>query len=240
MSNRNLVDFGGLPPFKYLQVPLLDDDATSQTILVFPRQHICTYNGFVKWSDASPIVRKVEQESRWLTREEAEQLDDWVQPIPCALIRKDNRYSVLKRVENRKRPDLCSRISLIVGGHVDQAADHRSFLTLLSATLKRELNEEIGIESFPGSRLGLVIDNSSIESSRHVGFVYEVVVSGDFSVRAHEEFSLGSKLTGSFLTTKELSHFGNMFDPWSSLIFENYLKTVNPKSSTQITLPGIT
>lgn len=241
MSKQKLIVLGGLAPFRYLQVPFFSNESYSPTILVFPRACIAGYDGFVRWIDAGPIVRAVEKESCWMPRVEAEESREWVQPIPCALIRKHDSYSVLKRVQNRKRPDLCSRVSLLVGGHVDQCAEHEPFLTLLLATLRRELYEEIGVGTLPGTRVGVVIDNASIETSRHIGFVYEVPVSEAFQTRACEEFSIGSKLTGTFLTASELCQFSKNFDPWSLSVFENHIDVsgVNPKYPRQITLPGI-
>jgi hypothetical protein len=61
--------------------------------------------------------------------------------------------------------------------------------------------------------------------------LYEVVVDRRLFARARDEFSSRSKFTGNFFTPEELSRFRPSFDPWSLVIFEDYIA---PSSSLQI------
>jgi predicted NUDIX family phosphoesterase len=197
-------------------------------ILVFPRRCLQNSDRFVPWNAAAPVILCAKANVVWLPRYEAERSKEWVQPIPCAFIRdRAHRYCILRRVRHT-RTDLRDRISLIVGGHVERSCGHDSLPSLLLLTLKRELNEELGTQSFSKVRpVGLVVDSLSIKASRHIAFIYEVVVESHLTVRATEEFSLRSKFTGHFYTSGELSQFHKKFDPWSLLLFEDY---INPRS----------
>ena len=199
---------------------------TNQEILVFPRVSLLTRERFVPWAEAGTILESVEEEMTWLLRNEAEQSADWMQPIPCAIIRNQiGEYHILRRVK-QGRADLSSKLSLIVGGHIDRDPDNWRLPSLLSTTLDREIEEELGVsQSLKTKPIGLVIDHSSPFASRHVGFVHEVVIVDEFKSLAVEEFSTRSKYSGQSYSATGLSKFfkDNEFDPWSAIIFANYI-----------------
>jgi predicted NUDIX family phosphoesterase len=131
---------------------------------------------------------------------------------------------------------------LIVGGHVDPSPGVESLLPLFTTTLRRELHEELGIQDPPVTRVGIIIDPTSVDGSRHVGFVYEVSVTCDsLNNLAPEEFSSESHITGEFFTRHELQKFHTSFDPWSLILFERYI--YNPpyfrRWPKQIGIPGL-
>ena len=197
-----------------------------QEILVFPRKLFPTGAGFIPWDRSSSIRDAVAETMRWLPREVAEKSDDLLQPIPCALIRnKTGEYRVLRRVK-QGRADLSSKLSLVVGGHIDREPDNFSLSCLLSTTLGREIEEELGVNrSLEAKPVGLVIDHSSPFASRHVGFVHEVVIADEFKALAVEEFSARSKYSGRPYSAEGLARFfkDNEFDPWSAIIFASYI-----------------
>ena len=197
---------------------------TSQEILVFPREALPAEARFVPWADSAIILESVAEGMTWLPRNEAEQSADWMQPIPCAIIRNHNEeYRVLRRVK-QGRADLSSRISLVVGGHIDKCPGTPGLSSLLSTTLKREVSEELGVNDLTEVKpVGLVVDDSSLTASRHVGFVYEIVVADEFKPQAPEEFSTHSRFNGQLFTATELSRFLKEFDPWSRIIFADYI-----------------
>lgn len=198
----------------------------TQEILVFPRKSLPTKESFLFWPDAGAILESVEKSMAWLPRNEAEQSSDWLQPIPCAIIRnKTGEYRVLRRVK-QGRADLSSKLSLVVGGHIDREPDNFSLSCLLSTTLGREIEEELGVSrALEAKPVGLVIDHSSPFASRHVGFVHEVVIAEEFKALAVEEFSARSKYSGRPYSADGLARFfkDNEFDPWSAIIFANYI-----------------
>lgn len=209
-----------------------------QEILVFPRTALPAGARFVPWSAAGPILAAVAASMTWMPRAAAEQSPDWLQPIPCALIRNDHQeYRVLRRVK-QQRPDLSSRVSLVVGGHIDRCPDNPGLASLLSATLAREIDEELGISSLPQVQpIGVVVDTASAAASRHIGFVHEIVIADPFTPKAVEEFSTRSKHNGQLYSPSALSRFLKEFDPWSRIIFADY---IDPSYSPTIGIqPGL-
>ena len=217
-------------------------------ILVFPRQCISIPDRFVPEPRMHRIVECIQKNFSWMPRGEAERSEDVMQPIPCALIRnQSSKYLVLRRVR-KTRSDLRGRISLIPGGHVDRPVGDEdssvaeSIPSLLLTTLRRELDEELGIRGVSESEIGpvgLVIDHSSVAASRHVAFVYEAVVVEKVRAQASEEFSIESTLNGVRYTAKALSEFHKSFDPWSMILLEDFVaSSFAPKTARQIEIPS--
>ena len=210
-----------------------------QEILVFPRTALPEGGRFVPWANAGPVIDAVAESMTWMPRDAAEQSPDWLQPIPCAIIRNDQQeYRVLRRVKHG-RADLSSRVSLVVGGHIDRCSPNPGLDSLLSTTLEREIYEELGVNAPSEIKpIGVVVDTTSGAASRHIGFVYEIVITDDFKPRANEEFSTESVLNGRLYTPAGLSQFLKSrslksrslkpsflkeFDPWSRIIFADYI-----------------
>ena len=193
-----------------------------EEILVLPRRLFDGHHAFLDWRFIEGIMDELEATFRWCERTHAEQSSDWVQPIACALvIDSAGRHCVFRRVRNT-RDDLSGRVTLVVGGHTERYTEAASLCELLLATLRREMEEEVGIGDVSGAKpLGVVIDGSTVLSSRHVGIVYEVVWNLPLMARATDEFSKRSGLNGHFFTSEELTRFHSQLDPWSRLIFED-------------------
>ena len=199
----------------------------SPEVLVFPRGILGSVFSLLPWDSVQPYIEEIERSFSWLYRPEAEQSHDMVQAIPCVLIRDpQNRYCVFRRVKDN-RPDLSKKLSLIIGGHIDEGTDNTGFLSTMSCNLIREIEEETGIRpESPPHPVGLIVDGSSILASRHVGFVHEIIAE-HVSSRAPEEFTNRSKYTGEFMLRSQLSDWRDEFDPWSRLIIEEYISPTN-------------
>ena len=118
---------------------------------------------------------------------------------------------------------MSKKLSLIVGGHIDETYEHGSFLGLISLNLMRELDEEIVLLDRETPRpIGVMIDHSSIEASRHVAFLHEAMAK-DVSLRVPEEFTRRSKLSSEFMTPDELAAKRGEFDPWSRVLLEEHI-----------------
>ena len=195
-----------------------------QDILVFPRKIIDGVDGFIARDEADKLLDLAAKTVKWMPREEAERSKTWVQPIPCAILKDPlGRYCVFRQVR-QQRKDLTQRLSFVVGGHMDSCAYEDTFLESVYATLQREVREEVGITvGDAATPVGAVVDASSMMASRHVGLVYEVVVNADVKSLSYEEFSVRSKYDGRFLDISERSRFRGTFDPWSSIIFSQYM-----------------
>ena len=192
-------------------------------VLVFPRVVFGDVFTLLLWDSIQEQIVEIEKTFAWLDRPDAERSHDWVQAIPCAFIRDtEGKFCVLRRVRD-SRNDLRNKLSLVVGGHIDEPCDDNSFRTTMSLNLMRELEEEIGILPSETPRpVGVVIDDSSIEASRHVAFLHEMVSERVFP-KASEEFAMRSKYSGAFMPASRIEEMRHRFDPWSKLLIEEYI-----------------
>jgi predicted NUDIX family phosphoesterase len=215
----------------------------SQEILVIPRHSIEGYARFLPWHAINTIMCSMVKDATWIPRDQAEESRDWVQPIPCAYIHHPEfGYYTLTRI-NQGREDLRSKISLVFGGHIDKTAYYKSITSLASLfdrTLRRELEEELNLIPFPFRKImpiGLIIDYSSVQTSRHIAFVYEISTKIHLKMQATEEFSSHAEDRRGFFRQPELVKFRKNFDPWSSILFEDYLMPHYRKKTCQLTFP---
>ncbi len=89
----------------------------------------------------------------------------------------------------------------------------------------REIIEELGVEPpETATPIGLVVDFSSTQTSRHIGIVHEVMIAGHATPRATEEFSVRSKYVRQLYSAQELFAIRSDFDPWSRIIFGDYVR----------------
>ena len=195
-----------------------------QQVLCIPRQHICDQEWFTPWESAGWFFRAAESGMLWMPRREAEVSDEFVQPIPCTLVLgADTGYHVFRRIKDG-RADLRARLSLVVGGHIDWEQDTAPFKHLIATTLAREIDEELAADWTPPPKpIGLVVDHTSIDSSRHIGVLHEVLVTGSVQPLAREEFSARSAYAGKLCDIAELLAERDGFDPWSAIIFHEYI-----------------
>jgi len=137
-------------------------------VLVFERKHIPS-RPFVSGRGALSVHESADRTAGWVERREAERLRGWVQPIPCAIMRQgSDAYLVLRRV-SQQRKDLSSRVTLLVGGHVDYLEGERHFDELLLLTLRRELGEEIGLHGL--SEVAVLVSSQTRVRSVHRGIL---------------------------------------------------------------------
>lgn len=196
-----------------------------QDIMVFPRAFIDGIDGFLPWEKADRLIDSASNAAVWMPREDAEHSQKWVQPIPCVIFRDAlGRYCVFRQVR-QQRKDLSNRLSFFVGGHVDRGCGGRGLREVLFETAKREAWEEVGIVlEDTAMPVGVVVDASSLKASRHIAFIYEAKVYTDVRSQSNEEFSARSKYDGMFLDMADRSRFRGTFDPWSSIIFAQYME----------------
>ena len=207
----------------------------SQNVLVVPRFVVSDLKWFVSWQSVNTDTLRIILEScHWTQRAIAERSPEIVQLIPCAVVRdSDGKYSVSRR--NRYgREDIRSKLTLLYGGHVERMEEELEPAELLDLTLRRELDEEIGV-SDPASidTVGFINDVKDLASSRHLAVVFEVSVRGEVSIHANEEFSLRSKYCGEFMDSGRLAPLEHRLDPWSKLLFHYW---ISPDPSSELAM----
>ena len=196
-----------------------------QEILVFPRELINGVDGFVPWDEAEKLIHVASKSTAWMPRVDAERSGKWVQPIPCAIFRDTGgRYCVFRQVQ-QQRKDLSERLSFVVGGHIDRCTDSEFLPEALRETVNREVREEVGIELDHDIELiGMVVDASSLLASKHIGIIFEAKIDAKLRSKSDEEFSIYSKHDGQFLNAEDRCQLRGKFDPWSAIIFAEYME----------------
>ncbi len=210
-----------------------------QVVLVAPRHYFASADRFVERSDTAKLLLTLSDKCRWMLRSEAEVSEEWVQPIPVALLANSKGNWCILRRTKETRFDLEAKLTLVLGGHVDADNGTVDLSRLLTETLLRELQEEVGVTSDREPKLlGLIVDNSSLLSSRHVALVFVVVTEQEVRSQAPEEFAKRSRYSGRFLPTSELMALHGQFDPWSNVLIEDFLAPqVGLRLSRQPRLP---
>ena len=191
---------------------------SNNLILTFPRFVLDGQEGFVPWKNALEYIKVINRTFAWQPRDAAEKSDDSMQAIPCAYIQDDHgRFHVMRRIPSN-RPDLNAKLSLVIGGHVDYGDRNGTFENTLMRCLLRELDEEVGIiPSALPVPAGMIIDGSSIASSRHVGFVHRTIANS-ISMQAEEEFICHGEYATQHVAGEQLVSLSEDMDPWSRIL----------------------
>jgi predicted NUDIX family phosphoesterase/thymidylate kinase len=195
--------------------------------------------GFV--SDPAVIadfVNAVNSGKQFVPRSFAEQNANFLQPIPCAILRYDDKILFLKR----KKPGhpLHDTYAVWAGGHASQADDGPE---LLINTLERELSEEVFIkEAFDLKRtpVGLIRTDEDARASRHIGVLFEVVLtSGDVALALNQkEFreTRGSSMSGKLVEISRIAEFYDSLGDWSKSIVDHFWPEQSPSGKESLNL----
>lgn len=199
----------------------------SNTVLVLPRDSVRLAVPFTPAHEGSRDFEGIGTDYRWESRDEAEHSQTLIQPIPAAVLCDlAGNYLLLQRVSDARK-SLRSRLSLVIGGHIEPMVGEKpqgapDFERLLRATLVREVREELslvlGTDAFDA--VGIVVDHRGVDASRHVAFVYRARLhrAEDLAVAAYDEFAVDSVFSARMWPRKKLRRLIPSLDPWSSIL----------------------
>ncbi|MFZ3213683.1 MAG: hypothetical protein WA188_19430 [Terriglobales bacterium] len=188
----------------------------------------------------SGFVGAVKKEKTFLPRSQAEQNANYLQPIPCAMLRYDDKILLLKR----KKPGhpLHDTYAVWAGGHVIQADEGDD---ILLNTLNRELTEELFIkEAFELNRnpVGLIRTDEDARASRHIAVLYEITLKSENVALAlnQKEFrsTRGSSMSGRLVQIREMGAIYDEMGDWSKFIVEHFWPEQVPETKPQARLFG--
>jgi predicted NUDIX family phosphoesterase len=172
----------------------------------------------------SAFVETVKTEKTFLPRSQAEQNPNYLQPIPCAVLRYDDKILLLRR----KKPGhpLHDTYAVWAGGHVIDTDDGPEIL--LNA-LNRELTEEVFIkEAFelkPGP-VGLVRTNEDARAQSHIAVLYEITLKSEDVALAlnQKEFrsTRGTSMSGRLIKINEIADIYDSMGDWSQFIVDHF------------------
>ena len=198
-------------------------------ILVFPQGVFTETFSLLPWEDVQSELSEIESSFGWMDRLDAEHSTTVAQAIPCTLIRNSRGHlCVLRRVRN-ERKDLDGKLSLVVGGHIDDKRGTSPFMASVNSCLIREMHEEVGIRpEDPPRPIGVIVDKSSPQAARHVAFLHETTTE-HISIGAPEEFAPNSKYRGVFMRPAEIADRQSEFDPWSQIVISTLACPTQPR-----------
>jgi predicted NUDIX family phosphoesterase len=182
-------------------------------------------SGFVSdQTTISGFMDTVTKHKNFVPRSKAEQDPNFLQPIPCAILRYDKKILVLRRKKPGHR--LHDTYAVWAGGHVIDADDGPE---ILLNTLNRELTEELFIkEAFDLNRspIGLIRTDEDARASRHIGVLYEITLkSADVALALNQkEFrsTRGTSMSGRLVEISELADIYDEMGDWSKFIVDHF------------------
>lgn len=186
----------------------------------------------------SEFLQTVTTEKQFLPRSEAEQNPNYIQPIPCAVLRYKDKVLVLKR----KKPGhpLHDTYAVWAGGHVSQSDDGDE---ILINALNRELTEELFIkEAFElnPQPVGLIRTSEDARASRHVAVLYEITLNSENVALAlnQKEFreTRGISMSGRVIDVTQIKDLYDNMGDWSKFIVDHYWPETIPKSGPEAPL----
>jgi len=114
---------------------------------------------------------------KWVERRKAEQDDSLLQLIASAYFTNNDEYLVLQRSENEARKELKKKLTIIVGGHIDEIdrRDRWGGANEVHNCLLREIREELAHVDMPKIVPRFAIRQSDTSmGKRHMALVHEV------------------------------------------------------------------
>lgn len=145
---------------------------------------------------------------------------NYKQPIPYVVLRQKDKVFCYERLQGGGESRLHNMISIGVGGHMNR--DYDTFKACLNINTKRELNEELNIETNGGTMvlntIGILNDDSNEVSNVHIGLLLEMILSEDVQVSVRET----DQLKGFWSTPQELKekHYEQL-ESWSQIAVDN-------------------
>jgi predicted NUDIX family phosphoesterase len=173
------------------------------------------------------VLGAIQEQGAFIDREWAEQHSTVKQIIAYAIIRKDDKVLCLKRSQKGNRSALRRRLTLMVGGHVDDL-ELKSTHPLEDCVV-REVSEELGAVSTTTPKiLGIVADPSNDVGLLHLGIIFDFQVDWESIVTdemcdSAEFVNAGKRLTHSLRHLRSMTEKAPYFDPWSKLFLQSDL-----------------
>lgn len=137
----------------------------AEHVMVMKRSSFQSAGDYLSPMMARETLQLAWPEAEWLSRQQAEKSERWVQIIPCAVIQDESgRYAVFRR-SKEPRDDLSRKVSLLIGGHVESDfCKDDSLWTILLRSLLRELKEEVNVHNpSVDGLIGLLVDNNQLQ-----------------------------------------------------------------------------
>lgn len=152
-------------------------------------------------------------------RGDAEENPEWKQPIPYVVIQRGDEVFLYERLKAGNEKRLHNRLSIGVGGHMNNLQPTEGFRMNLLTNLDKEVAEELHIdldETVPPKIIGLINDDLDDVGRVHFGIVAIIQVPKGNEVTVRET----DKLDGYWVRIKDLQKtplYDNL-ESWSKMV----------------------
>jgi len=195
-----------------------DEKYLEEHVLVFPTQlleQLGMFQGLSFELDKYRDIIRNPKNHTFLQRKNAESNPAYKQLIPYALLQFKDTFFVYRRGKLLAEKRLHGNYSIGVGGHIS-VTDSGLFSTTYEDGLKREINEEVNIESpYTQRMVALLNDDSNDVGKAHFGIVHVLTMEKPL-VKPREKSINETK----FLNTEELREKIDAFENWSNICIQ--------------------
>ncbi len=204
-----------------------NDKYLEEHVLVFPTrllEQLGMFQGLSFELDKYRDIIRNPKNHTFLQRKDAESNPAFKQLIPYALMQFKDTFFVYRRGKLLAEKRLHGDYSLGVGGHIS-VTDSGLFSTTYEDGLKREINEEVIIESPYTQRIvALLNDDSNDVGKVHFGIIHILALEKP-SVKPKEKSINETK----FLNTEELLNKIDAFENWSKICIQHIDRVIGHK-----------
>jgi predicted NUDIX family phosphoesterase len=148
------------------------------------------------------IIEAISSTYEVMRRGNAEENPAYKQPIPYAVMRKGEEVFMYRRLSGGGETRLHDKLSIGVGGHMNDIPEANTFEDVLMENLRRELEEELMIEASSQeiNFIGLINDDANEVGRVHIGLLVIIELPTDAVVEVREK----DQLEGKWVSVDEL------------------------------------
>jgi predicted NUDIX family phosphoesterase len=180
--------------------------------------------GLLETNFASERAEKIQalanQRGTFLVRSNAEENERFKQIIPYVMICHQDQHLLLKRSSKQTEARLHNKLSLGIGGHINDLETRAGHTDLVHGGMLRELNEEIRLDGeWSAKPVGVIYDPSTAVGRVHLGIVFRVdCASANFVLNEPELMS------GEWVSRDALADLQPHMETWSQLLVQSLLQ----------------
>jgi predicted NUDIX family phosphoesterase len=194
-----------------------------EVILVVEREKLfgskdqLAFDGILTSDEAvNYLAELIEENFTTMRRGDAEENPAYKQLIPYVVVRQGDKIFTYKRLSAGGEERLHGKISIGVGGHMNQLEDDTlPFGLVLIENLERELDEELDIKT---DTIAITISSMINDDRDEVGKVhFGILVIADLDENATVEVKETDQLEGKWYTVDELKENLENLESWSMI-----------------------
>lgn len=185
-----------------------------ENVLTVKRELIAEYipEKGITTNNCDKMVDIILSNYEFIPRPEAENDPSHKQIIPYVVICRGDEVFATRRLKKGNEARLHGLLSVGVGGHINPETDGCGD-DVLSRGMKREIEEEVSIESMGKlTPCGIINDDTTEVGSVHLGLFYTLEVTGEVKVLETE------KLEGFWIKRADMEGLSAQMETWSQFV----------------------